>query len=81
MRTTIDAAGRLVVPKVLRDALGVRAGQQLDLQVRDGRLEIEVSPTPMSLRGRGDSSAAYPDQPLPPLTVLQVRETLEQTRR
>lgn len=81
MRTTIDAAGRLVVPKVLRDALGVRAGQQLDLQVRDGRLEIELSPTAMSLRGRGDVSVAYPDQPLPPLTVLQVRETLEQTRR
>ena len=40
MKTTIDAAGRIVVPKALRDELGVKAGQTLDLEVRDGRLEV-----------------------------------------
>ncbi len=33
MRTTIDAAGRLVVPKVLRDVLGLTAGSELDVSV------------------------------------------------
>lgn len=81
MKTTIDAAGRLVVPKPLRDALGVRPGQELELRVRDGRLEIEVPLTPMRLERRGASLAAFPEKPLPPLTAGQVRETLEQTRR
>jgi AbrB family looped-hinge helix DNA binding protein len=31
METTIDAAGRIVVPKPLRDALGLSAGTVLDL--------------------------------------------------
>ncbi len=81
MKTTIDAAGRLVVPKALRDALGVRPGQELQVQLKDGRLEIEVPATRMRLRGKGKSLAAVPLAKLPPLTSDQVRETLEQIRR
>jgi len=81
MQTTIDAAGRIVVPKSLREALGVKPGQQLELEVRDGRLEIEVAATPMHLEGRGKRVVAVPAEELPPLTTEQVRATLEQTRR
>lgn len=81
MQTTIDGAGRIVVPKALRDALGVKPGQQLELEVRDGRLEIEIVATPMHLEGRGQWVVAVPAQKLPPLTAEQVRATLEQTRR
>ena len=81
MQTTIDGAGRIVVPKALRDALGVKPGQQLEVEVRDGRLEIEVVATPMHLEGRGQRVVAVPVQKLPPLTADQVRATLEQTRR
>jgi AbrB family looped-hinge helix DNA binding protein len=81
MRTTIDGAGRIVVPKSLRDALGLMPGQDLDVEVRDGRLEIEVPPTPMRLERRGDVMVAVPDEPLPELTAEEVRATLEQIRR
>ena len=31
MKTTIDSIGRIVVPKALRDALGLRAGSTVDI--------------------------------------------------
>lgn len=81
MRTTIDAAGRLVVPKALRDALGLVAGLPLDIAARDGRLEIDVAPTAVKLEQGRHGVVAVPDVPLPVLTVDQVRAVLEQTRR
>ena len=81
MTTTIDAAGRIVVPKSLRDALGMKPGQALELRAIDGRLEIEIAPTPLRLKKRGKGVVAVPDHPIPPLTAELVRETLERVRR
>lgn len=81
MRTTIDAAGRIVVPKSLRQALGLKAGQALEIRAGDGRLEIEIAATPMQLVKRGKGVVAVPDAPVPPLTAELVRETLERVRR
>ncbi len=44
MRTTIDMAGRLVVPKALREQLGFAAGTELELTAVDGHLEV-VAPS------------------------------------
>lgn len=81
MKTTIDSAGRIVVPKALRDELGLSGGQELDVLARDGRLEIEVASTEMRLERKGRSLVAIPDHQLPPLTDAIVRETLERVRR
>jgi len=81
MKTTIDAAGRIVVPKALRDELGVKAGQVLELEVRDGRLEVEVPPVDMTLERRAHGPVAVPEKRMPPLTAMLVRSTLERTRR
>jgi AbrB family looped-hinge helix DNA binding protein len=42
VRTTIDGAGRLVVPKPLRDELGFAAGTELELAAVNGALEVRV---------------------------------------
>jgi AbrB family looped-hinge helix DNA binding protein len=81
MVATIDKAGRIVVPKRLREQLGFRPGQELELSAVDGRLEVEHPTTPVRLETRGGRLVAVADHPLPVLTQEMVRETLEQIRR
>jgi len=54
MRTTIDRAGRLVLPKKTRDRLGIRAGDELEIEpVADGvRLRV-VQDSPRLIREAG----------------------------
>lgn len=40
MHTTIDAAGRVVVPRALRDALGLTAGTTLDISIYGDGLQV-----------------------------------------
>lgn len=81
MKITMDAAGRIIVPKPLRQQLGFQPGVPLEIRAGDGRLEIEVAATPMRLRKRGKGLVAVPDVDLPELTAEMVRDTLERARR
>jgi AbrB family looped-hinge helix DNA binding protein len=81
MKTTIDAAGRIVVPKSMRDELGLTGGQELEITARDGRIEVDVTPVPMRLEERDGVITAVPEDPLPTLRASQVRDALERTRR
>lgn len=81
MRTAIDGAGRLVVPKRVRDELGLTAGTELELRVVDRRIELEVAPTAMRLERDEHGVVAVTDRPMPVLTAEMVRDTLERVRR
>ena len=48
MRITMDSAGRLVIPKKIREEAGLRPGAVLDISCRDG--QIEIQPASMRLR-------------------------------
>lgn len=42
METTIDAAGRLVVPKELRDRLGMTAGSRVEIREDGSGLRLDL---------------------------------------
>lgn len=52
MKTTIDNAGRVVIPKSLRDQVGLSPGSEIEIQVRDGHLELEPAAV-MTVAQRG----------------------------
>ena len=41
MKTTIDKAGRVVIPKPLRDALGLAAGTEVDIVIDGVGIRID----------------------------------------
>ncbi|MGH2350561.1 MAG: AbrB/MazE/SpoVT family DNA-binding domain-containing protein [Chloroflexota bacterium] len=81
MRATIDGAGRLVIPRAIREAAGLRPGMALDVRVNDGRVELEPEPLPVELVRRGRLLVAVPAGDLAPLAADVVEETREKLRR
>jgi AbrB family looped-hinge helix DNA binding protein len=72
-------AGRLVVPKPLRDQLGFSPGTELEISAVDGRLEVSV-PSRVRLED-GPHGLRFVADDAAPLTAAQVRELMEQGRR
>ena len=77
MKTTIDAAGRLVIPKEIRREAGLKPGVLLEVRLRGGRIEIEPAPLPVKLVRKGRLLIAVPKRNVGVLTS----ETVERTRR
>jgi AbrB family looped-hinge helix DNA binding protein len=78
MRTTIDAAGRLVVPKPLREQLGFAPGLELELDAVDGRLEVAV-PSRVHVE-HGPHGVRFAAAEHDKLTSEQVRVLIERGR-
>lgn len=70
-----------MVPKSLRDELGLRPGRELEIRAHDGALIIEPLPTQVKLVRRGRRMVAVPTVRLPALTQDEVRAALEGSRR
>jgi AbrB family looped-hinge helix DNA binding protein len=81
MRTTIDRAGRVVIPKAIRDQAGISGGGEVDVEFRDGRIELEPATRGMRLVGRGRSATIEAEDDMPTLTTAAVRSVLEHVRR
>lgn len=73
--STIDEAGRIVVPKSLREEAGLVPGAPLALSVRDGTVLIEPAPRAVRAVRRGKLTVAVPEDESVPLTEDVVRRT------
>lgn len=77
MRTTIDKAGRVVIPKALRDRVGMQGGE-VEISVEGAALRIE----PVSGNGTVERGGVFV---IPAsgetITVDEVRALMEQDRR
>ena len=81
MRASIDRLGRVVVPKPIRDRLQLRGGEALEVEERDGVIELRPAATEVRTVDTPEGPVARPVEELPPLTDELVRDTLEQVRR
>jgi AbrB family looped-hinge helix DNA binding protein len=80
MKGTIDAAGRLVIPKEIRRQAGLGPGMQVEIRFDRGHIEIEPVPRPVKLVQQGHLLVAVPETDVPPLTVDLVQATLDRLR-
>lgn len=81
MRVAIDNVGRLVIPKTLREELGVHGPTDLELTASDGRLELTVADVPACVEERDGVPVIVTDRPMPKLTIAETREAVERVRR
>jgi bifunctional DNA-binding transcriptional regulator/antitoxin component of YhaV-PrlF toxin-antitoxin module len=81
MRVAIDGVGRLVIPKTLREELGMNGPTDLELTAIDGRLELTVADVPARVEEREGFPVIVTDQPMETLSVAEARAAVEQVRR
>jgi len=56
-------------------------GEAVDIDERNGVVEIQVAPTDVTVEDTPEGPVARPTRVVPPLTDEVVRDALEQTRR
>jgi AbrB family looped-hinge helix DNA binding protein len=78
--STIDTAGRLVLPKEICEEAQLKPGMPLQISVSDGRVEIEPAPREVRIVRKGRVSVAVPVEPGEPLTLATVNETIDRLR-
>lgn len=76
MSSAIDSAGRLVIPKAVREAAGIQPGMPLEVRYRDGRIEIEPTPLDVTIETMDGIAVASPAECVPVLSA----DTVEATR-
>lgn len=81
MRVAIDAVGRVVIPKSLRDELGLDGPANLELTATDGRLELTVADVPAHIEEQNGLPVIVTDEPMAPMSVAATREAIERVRR
>jgi AbrB family looped-hinge helix DNA binding protein len=76
----MDSAGRIVIPKSIRELAGLSPEVPIEIRYRDGLIELEPISEHRLVR-RGALLVAEAESAPPPLTGEMVRDTMERLRR
>ncbi len=76
----MDSAGRLVLPKAVRDRAQLSPGLPIEVRVVDGRVELEPACARVIVEERGGFWVASPMEATPVLTQDQVEATIDAIR-
>jgi AbrB family looped-hinge helix DNA binding protein len=79
MSVTIDSAGRLVVPKAIREEAELRPYLPLTIKCRDGHIEIKPTAQPVTRVKKGRVAVALATN-VAPLSAEAVRRTQHRLR-
>ena len=77
MKTTIDHAGRLVIPKDIRRESGIKPGMPLEVRWEKGAIAITPAPLEVKLERKGRLLVAVPAKDTSRLSA----DTVERTRK
>ncbi|HWM09966.1 MAG TPA: hypothetical protein VNO82_11495 [Solirubrobacteraceae bacterium] len=81
MRIPIDAVGRVVIPKPLRQELGITGPAEIELRAVDGGLELTVPDVPAHVEVRDGVPVIVTDRAMKPITVEGARAAIDRSRR
>jgi AbrB family looped-hinge helix DNA binding protein len=80
MRSTIDRAGRVVIPAVLRERAGLTAGAEIEMTFEDSAIRLErVAPGPKLVRA-GRRLVARATVPPDTRPVVDIAALIEEER-
>ncbi len=77
MKSTIDKAGRIVLPAEIRRRTGLRPGEPLEIDIQDGDIRIRRDVPGMRVvreRGRLVARPTVPAKDLPPIDIARLVE-------
>jgi len=80
MITTMDSAGRLVLPKAIREKAQLAPGTPIEVRVVDGRVELEPAYAQVKLEKRHGFWVAAPAEAPPVLTQDEVDAAISESR-
>lgn len=80
MKITMDGAGRIVIPKALRERARLVPGQPLRIEVYNGAITIEPEPLTLTLEQQGSFLVACPVEKPEQLSNDAVLQTLDSIR-
>ncbi len=80
MRTTIDKAGRVVIPAALRERLGLTAGCEIEIEADDTGIHLVRHVAPPKLVRVGKRLVARPTAPAGERPSLDIAQVIDRER-